>query len=149
MNKNQNFSNIINNRNIVNYSNQDKNSTNYSNISYNNINRRKHVNNTPYGDNYQGLGILPHLNESKRQRMIREKALKDILRKEMEEKKIWKELEKQKETNLDLKAELMLQKELEEKKQQVLLEKQRKGALEQKMMEENRINMQKSIKKKI
>jgi hypothetical protein len=66
----------------------------------------------------------------------------------MEEKKIQKELEKQKERELDLKAELKFQKELEEEKQQVLLEKQRKGAIEQKMMEENRINMQKSKKKK-
>jgi hypothetical protein len=149
LNQNQNISNINNNnRNIVNYSNQDENSTNYSNISYNNINRRKNVNNTPYGDNYQGLGILPHSKESKRERMIREEALKDTLRKEMEEKKIQKELEKQKERELDLKAELKFQKELEEEKQQVLLEKQRKGAIEQKMMEENRINMQKSKKKK-
>ena len=150
LNQNQNFSNINNNnnRNIYNYSNQDGNSTNYSNISYNNINRRKNFNNGPYGDNYQGLGILPHSNESKRERMIKEEAFKDTLRREMEEKKIQKELEKQKEKELDLKAELKFQKELEEEKQQLLLEKQRKGELEQKMMEENRINMQKSKKKK-
>ena len=149
MNQNQNYSNINNNnRNIDNYSNQEGNSTNYSNISYNNMNRRKNYNNGPYGDNYQGLGILPHSNESKRERMIREEAFKDTLLREMEEKKMQKELEKQKEKDLDLKAELKLQKELEEEKQQVLLEKQRKGAIEQKMMEENRINMQKSKKKK-
>ena len=150
LNQNQNYSNINNNnnRNIDNYSNQDGNSTNYSNISYNNINRRKNFNSGPYGDNYEGLGILPHSNESKRERMIKEEAFKDTLRREMEEKKIQKELEKQKEKELDLKAELKFQKELEEEKQQLLLEKQRKGELEQKMMEENRINMQKSKKKK-
>lgn len=148
-NNNQNFSNINSNRKISNYSNQNENSTNYSNISYNNINRRTNGNNDPYRNNYQGLGILPgQSSESKREKMIREEAFKETLRREMEEKKIQKELEKQKEKELDLKAELKLQKELEEEKQQVLLEKQKKGELEQKMMEENRIRMQKSKKKK-
>ena len=146
MQLNQNQNN--NNRNVFNYSNQDENSTNYSNISYNNINRRKNVNNSPYGDNHQGLGILPQSSESKRQRMIREEALKETLRKEMEEKRIQKELEKKKEIEKDLKAEMKLQKELEEEKRQVQAEKQRKGEIEQKMMEENRNNMQKSKHKK-
>ena len=90
-----------------------------------------------YGNSYKGTGIIPRdrgINEDKKnQNMI----LRDIWFKEIEEKKIRKEKEKQRQKELDLLEEQRILREIEEEKMKDNYEKQKKEQMEQNIRNDN------------
>ena len=97
------------------------------------------LSNDPYGNNYEGTGIIPRDkgNTIKEDNMNQNKMLKEIWAIEMEEKKIRKEKEREKQKELDILEDERIRREIEEEKQKKEEEEQRKKQKEKNIIEEN------------
>ena len=145
---NQNYNNNIN-RNFRNNNENGREDINRDDYDINN-NNNLNYGDDPFGNNYSGLGILPRKSDNdKIQQYLRQEALKDELKKEIEIKKLKKEREKQLQKELDLKEDLKVQKAIEEEKELIKLEKKQKEEYEAQINMQNMINSQKKKPKKI
>ena len=138
-----------NNNNLrqINGSNQTNNINMYSRprthnqVQNNNLNRNNNLEQStdPYGNNYQGTGIIPREkpNTLKEEQLNQNKMLKEIWAAEMQEKKIREEKEKQRQKELDFLEDEKIRKEIEEEELKVKQEKLKKKQDEEKIMKEN------------
>ena len=140
-NQNQNLNqndNIINNDfQMTNFHRRPQSQNNFSNTlnqyanrTYNNINnnleQENNISNDPFGNNYQGIGILPRERTSDDEKRNQNQILRETWLKEIEEKKIRDAQKKQEQRELDLKYEERYQRQLEEQKESERLELERK-----------------------
>ena len=99
----ENFSNTLNQ-----YANRT-----YNNIS-NNIEQENNIRNDPYGNNYQGTGIIPRDRTSEVDKRYQNQVLRETWLKEIEEKKLRDAQRKQEQKELDLKYEEKYRREIAE-----------------------------------
>ena len=100
-----------------------------------------------YGNSYKGTGIIPREKGNNEDKKNQNMVLRDIWFKEIEEKKIRKEKEKQRQKELDLLEEQRILRDIEEEKMKYNYEKQKKEQMEKnvrndnsKIIEENKKN---------
>ena len=120
--------------NFSNTLNQYANRT-YNNIS-NNIEQENNIRNDPYGNNYQGTGIIPRDRTSEVDRRYQNQVLRETWLKEIEEKKLRDAQRKQEQKELDLKYEEKYRREIAEEN-----EIERNQKLKAKENEENMRNI--------
>ena len=120
--------------NFSNTLNQYANRT-YNNIS-NNIEQENNIRNDPYGNNYQGTGIIPRDRTSEVDRRYQNQVLRETWLKEIEEKKLRDAQRKKKQKELDLKYEEKYRREIAEEN-----EIERNQKLKAKENEENMRNI--------
>ena len=120
--------------NFSNTLNQYANRT-YNNIS-NNIEQENNIRNDPYGNNYQGTGIIPRDRTSEVDKRYRNQVLRETWLKEIEEKKLRDAQRKQEQKELDLKYEEKYRREIAEEN-----EIERNQKLKAKENEENMRNI--------
>ena len=107
----------------------------YNNIS-NNIEQENNIRNDPYGNNYQGTGIIPRDRTSEVDKRYRNQVLRETWLKEIEEKKLRDAQRKQEQKELDLKYEEKYRREIAEEN-----EIERNQKLKAKENEENMRNI--------
>ena len=158
--KNINNQNLSNNANNINYYNNQDNINNINqNSNFNTINtinnvysrprsQNKNKNNNiyiseltndPYGNDYKGTGNLPRDKGGniKEDMYNQNQMLKEIWAKEMQEKKMRKEKEKQRQKELDILEEERIKREIAEINAKEEEEKQIKKQNEEKVLQEN------------
>jgi hypothetical protein len=106
----------------------------YNNI--NNIDQENNIRNDPFGNNYQGTGILPRDRNSEEDMKYKNQILRETWLKEIEEKRIRDAQRKKEQQELDLKYEERYRREIEEERELENLEK-----LKKKENEENARNI--------
>ena len=111
----------------------------YNNIS-NNIEQENNIRNDPYGNNYQGTGIIPRDRTSEVDKRYRNQVLRETWLKEIEEKKLRDAQRKQEQKELDLKYEEKYRREIAEEN-----EIERNQKLKAKENEENMRNINSNL----
>ena len=106
----------------------------YNNI--NNIDQENNIRNDPFGNNYQGTGILTRDRNSEEDMKYKNQILRETWLKEIEEKRIRDAQRKKEQQELDLKYEERYRREIEEERELENLEK-----LKKKENEENARNI--------
>ena len=130
-----NYNNTLN-------SNQNNNNNQFINRGYNNINninnidQENNIRNDPFGNNYQGTGIIPRDRNSEEEMKYKNQILRETWLKEIEEKRIRDAQRKKEQQELDLKYEERYRREIEEERELENLEK-----LKKKENEENARNI--------
>jgi hypothetical protein len=119
----------------------------YNNI--NNIDQENNIRNDPFGNNYQGTGILPRDRNSEEDMKYKNQILRETWLKEIEEKRIRDAQRKKEQQELDLKYEERYRREIEEERELENLEKLKKKENEENarninniMIENNKKNME-------
>ena len=123
-----NFSNTLN-------SNQDNINENanrtYNNVNNNIIEQENNMSSDPFGNNYQGTGILPRDRTSETDKRYQNQVLRETWLREIEEKKQREAKKKEEQKELDLKYEAKYLRDVEEQKENERLEKLKRKENEQ------------------
>ena len=117
--------------NTIQDNNQNTNNRIYNNINNNAIEQENNLQRDPFGNNYQGTGILPRDRTSETDKRYQNQALREAWLKEIEDKKKREAQRKQEQNELDLKYEAKYLKERQELEENEKLKELQKKEQEQ------------------